>query len=388
VQELLSVLYPVIIGADTVSPNTELNSRHSGLSFDDSNLVLRPRFSTGNASAALQTTTVDSSGNPEESVDSLRRGSSFVLVSSDKAKHQPSSARIRRFINPTFSGHEAAKQHPLVKSIFGLILAVFQDQLLGRKDFSGLGLYLKTPPGFLEHQAYFNSWIFSCVLSTLQDLPLVQPGLLHEPRTLTNLGRLSTHLTEAVYEGWFINGAASTLEFAGTILEYLQRPDISQVKSIRLCNQSVATIRSTLYKVVLFQLSEADDAQTVPLLNRLNYWQVVLLSAAETQSKHLHLLCYLLYTKLISANGDVRSAAASLWRIILVQAPDEITLLLNHVPVALQHRLANGFDALSGMEDESFLEWIDEQRNDLDALFFGIMSRSWETFVCQNAKTN
>ncbi|OQD88103.1 hypothetical protein PENANT_c004G00045 [Penicillium antarcticum] len=381
VQELLSVLYPVIVGANTVGPNTELNSGHSGLSFDDSNLVLRPRSSTANAPAALQTATVDDSGNPEESAGSLRRGSSFILVSSGKAKHQPSCAQIRRFVNPSFTGNEAAMQHPLVKSIFELILSVFKDQLLGRKDFSGLGLYLKTPPGFLEHQAYFNSWVFSCVLSTLQDLPLVQPGLLHEPRTLTNLGRLSTHLTEAVYEGWFINGAASTLEFTGTILEYLQRPDISQLKSIRLCNQAVTTIRSTLYKVVLFQLSEADDTQTVPLLNRLNYWQVVLLSAAETQSKHLHLLCYLLYTKLISTNADVRSAAASLWRIILVQAPDEIVLLLSHVPVALQRRLADGFDALSGMEDESFLQWIDEQRVDLDALFFGIMSRSWETFV-------
>ncbi|KAJ5775302.1 uncharacterized protein N7511_000313 [Penicillium nucicola] len=381
VQELLSVLYPVIVGADTVGPNTELNSRHSGLSFDDSNLVLRPRSSTANASAALQTTTVDDSGNPEESTGSLRRGSSFILVSSGKAKHQPSSARIRRFVNPTFTGNEAAMQHPLVKSIFDLILAVFKAQLLGRKDFSGLGLYLKTPPGFLEHQAYFNSWVFSSVLSALQDLPLVQPGLLHEPRTLTNLGRLSTHLTEAVYEGWFINGAASTLEFSGTILEYLQRPDISQLKSIRLCNQTVTSIRSTLYKVVLFQLSEADDTQTVPLLNRLNYWQVVFLSAAETQSKHLHLLCYLLYTKLISTNATVRSAAASIWRIILVQAPDEITLLLSHVPAALQRRLADGFDALSGMEDESFLQWIDEQRDDLDSLFFGIMSRSWEMFV-------
>ncbi|KAJ5795138.1 hypothetical protein N7457_001737 [Penicillium paradoxum] len=380
VQELLSVLYPVIVGADTVNPDTELNFRHSGLSFDDSNLVLRPRSNTNNASAALQTTTVDS-GNPEESTGSLRRGSSFILVSSGKSKHQPSSARIRRFMNPTFLGNRDVAAHPLIKAVFGLVSAVFEDQLLGRKEFSGLGLYLKTPPGFLEHQAYFNSWIFGCILATLQELPLIRPGLLHEPRTLTNLGRLATHLAEAVYEGWFINGASSTLEFIGAILEYLQRPDISQLKSIRLCSQAIATIRSTLYKVVLFQLSEADDTETVSLLNRLNYWQVVLLSAAETQGKHLHLLCYLLYTKLISANDDVRAAATRLWRIILVQAPDDVTTLLSHGSHYLQRRLADGFDALSGMEDETFLKWIDDQRDDLDALFFGVFSRSWDTFV-------
>jgi hypothetical protein len=381
VQELLSVLYPVVVGADTVSPNTELNFRHSGLSFDDSNLVLRPRSSTTGAPTALQTTTVDCSGNPEESPGFLRRGSSFILVSSDKAQHQPSSARIRHFINPTFIGSKGATDHPLVKAFLGLVLDVFQDQLLGRKDFAGLGLYLKTPPGFLEHQAYFNSWVFGCLLSNLQDLPLVRPGVLHEPRTLTNLGRLAIHLTEAVYEGWFMNGGSCTMEFIGTILEYLQRPDISQLKSIRLCSQSVATIRSSLYKVVLFQLSEADDAATVPLLTRLNYWQVVLFAAAETQSKHLHLLCYLLYTKLVSTDEKVRSAAARLWRIILVQAPDEITTLLGHGPVSLQRRLADGFDALSGMEDEAFLVWIDDQREDLDALFFGVFSRSWDNFV-------
>ncbi|KAJ5350153.1 hypothetical protein N7541_007880 [Penicillium brevicompactum] len=386
VQEILAVLYPVVVGADTVSPNTELNFRHSGLSFDDSNLVLRPRSSTtgtpatGNP-AAVQTTTVDCPEVLHDSTSSLRRGSSFILVSSDKSKPQQSSARIRRFTNPTFTGSKAVTDHPLVKALLELVLDIFQDQLLERKDFTGLGLYLKTPPGFLEHQAYFNSWVFGYLLSTLQDLPLVRPGLLHEPRVLTNLGRLAIHLTEAVYEGWFINGGQSTMEFTGTLLEYLQRPDISQLKSIRLCGPAVTTIRSTLYKTVLLQLSEADDSATVPLLNRLNYWQVVVLAAAETQSKHLHLLCYLLYTKLISTDGEVRSAAARLWRVILVQAPDEITALLGHGSVTLQRRLADGFDALSGMEDEAFLIWIDEQREDLDALFFGSFSRSWDNFV-------
>lgn len=380
VQELLGLLYPIVVSADTVSPNAELNARHGGISFDDSNLVLRPRSTTG-TSTDLQTTTVDCLGSPDETTSSLQRTSSFILVSSDKNKDQPCSAKIRRFLNSTFTGDKAATDHPLVKAVLALVVDVFQDHILGRKDFAGLGLYLKTPPGSPEHQAYFNSWVLNCLLSTLQDLPLIRPGLLHEPRTLTNFGRLAIHLTEAVYEGWFINGGSTTLELIGTILEYLQRPDICQLKSIRLCGPALANIRSTLYKVVLLQLSEADDTATVALLNRLNYWQVVLLGTTGTESKHLHLLCYLLYTKLISTDEDVRSAAARLWRIMLVQAPDEITALLSHGPVPLQRRLADGFDALSGMEDESFLVWIDGQRNDLDALFFGILSRPWENFV-------
>ena len=384
VQELLAILYPAVVGSDSVSPNTELNSRYNGLSFDESNLVLRPRSSTANIQANLQTSTVEFSSSPtDESTDTLRRGSSFILVSSDKAKHQPSFARIRRVVNPQFSADGAVTEHPLVKAIFGLVLAVFEDQLLERKEFSGLGLYHKTPPGFLEHQAYFNSWIFNRLLETLKELPSSKSRLLQEPRTLTNLGRFATHLAEAVYEGWFMDGAAATLEGVGSILEYLQRPDISPLKSIRLCSQAVATLQSTLYRVALFQLSDAEGGEALSILKRLNYWQVVLLSASETQSKYLHLFCYLLYTKLVSNEQGVRLAAASLWRVILVQRPDEMTVLLSQGPVSLQRRLADGFDSLVGLEDESFLNWIDDQRDDLDALFFGILSRSWDTFVLE-----
>ncbi|KAJ5689192.1 hypothetical protein N7462_003584 [Penicillium macrosclerotiorum] len=382
-QELLMILYPTIVGTDSIGPNNELVSPHSGISFDDSTLVLRPRSSAANIASSLLTSTVDALGNPEESIGSLPRRSSFILVSSEKAKHQPSSARIRRVVNPIYSGDGGAADHPIVKAISGLVLAVFEDQLLERKDFSGLGLYHKTPPGFLEQQAYFNSWIFNSILERLKDIPSSKPRLLHEPRTLTNLARFATHLVEAVYEGWFIDGAATSLEYLGTILEYLQRPDISPLKSIRLCSQAVATLHTALYKIILFQLSEADDSEPLPVLKRLNYWQVVLLGAAETQSKHLQLLCYLLYTKLISKEESIRLAAASLWRIILVQKPDEVVNLLSHGPVTLQRRLADGFEALAGMDDEAFLQWIDDQRDDMDALFFGILFRQWESFVLE-----
>lgn len=386
--ELLDILFPAIVGTDPISPNNELTSRHSELSSDESNLVLRPRLNATHTASSLQTTTVDSSSSPGENAHSLGRGSSFILVSTDKAKHEPSSARVRRILNPHFVPGGTATEHPLVKAISGLVLAIFEDQLLHQKDFAGLALYQKTPPGSLEHQAFFNSWIFNHLLSKLKELSSVRPRLLHEPRTLTNLGRFATHLAEAVYEGWYMNGAAAIVECFGTILEYLQRPDISPLKSIRLCSQAVATMHSTLYRVILLQLSEAEDGEALSILKRLNYWQVVLLVAAETQPKNLQLLCYLLYTKLIGGERLVRLAAASLWRLILVQRPDEMTNLLGRGPVPLQRRLADGFDALLGMEDEAFLQWVDNQRDDLDALFIGILSRAWDTFVHdENAKS-
>ena len=381
VQGLLRALFPVVVSSDIVNADVELTSRFNGLRLDDTNLAVRPRSA---GAAELRTNAVEQLGARDErrGPRRLRRGSSFILVSSDQGDHVPSSARVRQAFTPAHAKENvAATDNPIVIRILGLVLTVFADHLLERRDFSGLGLYLKTPPGFLEHQACFNSWLLRHLFSTIKDVISTEAHALQEPRTLTNLGRLATHIGEAIYEGWFIDGAAATLDFLGAIIEYVQRPDISMLKSVRLCNQAIATMQSTLFRAVLLKLSEADDQETLDFLGRLSYWQAVLLSAAESQSEHLQLLCYLLYTKLVSKNEDVRRAAVSLWRIILVQKPDEMTAILNNATVPLQKRLLDDFEILVGMEDAAFLEWVADRRDDLNALFFGILSKSWENFV-------
>ncbi|XHG00027.1 hypothetical protein AWENTII_003499 [Aspergillus wentii] len=384
-QELLFVLFPTVVGSDGVSAEIELNSRDGGLSLDSSNLPSRPRSSTA---TVLRTTTVDETDTRDDNGHSLKRGSSFILVSSDKGKYLPSSARIRHaFTSTNNEENGGAMDHPITTKILDIVLTVFTDQLLERKEFSGLGLYLKTPSGFLEHQASFNSWLLKGFLSALQDVLSSKPELLQEPRTLTNLGRFANHIGEAVYEGWFIDGAVPSLEFVGTVLEYLQRPDVSNLKSIRLCSQAIATIQSTLFRAVLLGLTELESTEALSFLKRLTYWQVVLLHAGEAQSEYLQLLCYQLYTMLISDKEDIRLAAAGLWRIILVQKPTEMSTLLNHGAPDLQTRLSGGFEALVGMEDTAFLQWVDNERDDLDALFFGVLSKSWESFVQEENTT-
>lgn len=381
IQGLLRVLFPAVVGSDIVSPDVELNTRDGGLKLDDLNLAIRPRSA---GAADVRTKTVEQSGSRDGARGSkpLRRGSSFILVSSDQGgDYAPSTARIHHVFAPVQAKANDAAENPVVKGILGLVLAVFSDQLLERKDFSGLGLHLKTPPGFLEHQACFESWLLKNFFSTIQDAISTEAQLFLEPRTLINLGRFSAHVIESVYNGWFNDGVYATLDFVGTLLEYLQRPDISALKSVRLCTQAIATLRSTLFRSVLLKLSESDDKETLVFLNRLTYWQAVLLSAAESQPENLDLLCYLLYTKLVGNNEDVRRAAVSLWRIILVQKPDEMSAILRHATVSLQDRLLGDFELLVGMEDAAFLEWVADREDDLNALFFGILSRRWEAFV-------
>jgi hypothetical protein len=113
-----------------------------------------------------------------------------------------------------------------------------------------------------------------------------------------------------------LNGAEALLDFVGTILEYLQRPDVAQLKSVRLCSQSVSSLRSAVSRIVLFRLSELDDAKSdtkeiVDFLGKMMYWQAVILSPDNTDGEFTRLICYLLYTRLIDQRDYLKIAAAN-----------------------------------------------------------------------------
>lgn len=383
IHRLLLVLYPVI-GSGIVSAEIELRSLEAGLNFDAQTVAGRQ---TPTIQPLLGTTTVEPSDTAEPE-DTLHRSSSFVLVSSDKHQYVPSSAMLHRAVVPKISRDETAEEDPLVRDVLHLVLAAFSDQLLERKDFSGLGLFLKSPPGYLEYRTHFESWLLRHTLQTLQSTLSSRNTLLQETRTLTNLSRFMTHIGEAIYEGWFIDGAGPTLDFAASLLEYLCRPDISSLKMVRLCSQAISNIRLVLFRVILHKLSEVDEGESLAFLHRLSYWQAIVLETEELESDHLKLFYYLLYTKLVSENNDVRLAAATLWRIVLVQKPSETASILSHAPTSLQKRLSGGFEELVGMDDIAFLRWVDDQREDLDAFFFGTVAKLWDAFVQEeNRKT-
>ena len=379
VEKLLLVIFPEVVGTGVRSPEAELNSRDGGLRFDDSSLVVRP---CSNTATELRTTVIEESSPRDEGGEGpLRRGSSFILISSNKSKHQPSQARIHHVFTNHIDQHEHLGENPIVNGMLALVLAVFLDQLVKRKDFPGLSLYIESPPTSPEQHAFFVSWYIRSLLSALQDVLFSNSVLLSETRTLTNLGRLAANVREAVYEGWFLDGAMAALDFTGAILEYLQRPDVASSKNIRLCNQAVGTITSAFFRIALLKLSESDNAEGVEVLKHLTYWQTVLVSAGEDQSDYLRLLCYLLYVKLVSGGHEIRLAAANLWRVILVQKPSEMSSILSQTTHPLQSRLFGGFATLVRLEDDAFLQWVDDERDDLDALFFGEWSKVWETFV-------
>ena len=222
----------------------------------------------------------------------------------------------------------------VVESLLEVVVSLFIDLVCNKKDFQGIGLFLKVPPGFREHQAYFESYVLINTLSQLWNHLKLSQGLLLETKVLTNLSRYSSHMAEAVFEGWFIDGAQPVLEFTGQILEYLQQPEVAEAKSVRLCNQFTSNIRLVFLRVTLWRLAELDgtidEAGTVAFLDKMNYWQTILFSAENQETLFIRLICFMLYLKLVSEVQTVRLAAARIWRTILVQKPTESATLLTY----------------------------------------------------------
>lgn len=393
-QELLFVLFPIVVSANPVSPDMELHSRESALTFKGDDVIMRP-LSAGSTRSApvVRTATVEpSQGSIPSRIQPPKRMSSYVLVTSDSLQPGASEVKLRPIIpsnKPTTASNLSGS---IVEELLELIIAVFADQIFSRPDFPGLGLFMKVPPGFQEHQAYFETFILRNTLSHLGTSIKLDQKLLWKTRVLANLARLAAHLGEAIYEGWFINGAEDSLEFLGNILEYLQLPEISSIKAVALCSPTIASIRTILSRVILLRLSELDDvsssADTVALLGKLVYWQSVLLPSEDRQEPFLRLLCYLVYNKLCSPVNEVRMAAADLWRTLLVQKPKEISVILKQASTSDSASLTRGFKKIMELDNEAFLSWMDVHRSDLDSLLLTALSKSWEAFVGEeNHKT-
>lgn len=375
------------MSANTVNPEMELHSRDSALTFRGTDVIMRPLSANSiKGVPVVRTAKVEPSQNLKPSRNQApKRMSSYILVTSDLSSSGAPVSKLQPAISPSRFNPVSNLSSSIVEELLELTIAVFSDQIFTRKDFPGLGLFMRVPPGFQEHQAYFETFILRNTLSHLGNTIKLNQKLLWEPRVLTNIARFAVHLGEALYEGWFISGAEDTLDFLANMLEYLQLPHISSIKAIRLCSQIVTNIRTVLLRVVLLRLSELDDVasanDTVSFLNKLAYWQTVLLPAEDPQDGFLKLLCYLVYNRLTGPNDLVRMAAANLWRMLLVQKTDQISAILQQASIVGSNALTRGFEKIMELDNETFLAWVDDHREGLDNALLTALSKSWGSFV-------
>ncbi|KAI4274372.1 MAG: hypothetical protein L6R38_006112 [Xanthoria sp. 2 TBL-2021] len=390
VQELLFTLYPIVTSSSVLDADVELQSRESLIAPEEHDVLIRPlsRSFTTNAYVIRTLTAESPSKTLKSRLPALRRMSSYVLVRKDSQLSVPTSDKLRS--SPAlkqFSSGTNSKDQTIAHELLEIIITVYLDQILVRKDFLGLGLFMKVPPGVHEHQAFFESFMLRNTLVHLGNSIRLDQKLLWEPRVLANLQRLAGHLGEAVFEGWFIDGAEIVFDFLGGILEYIHLPEINRIKSVRLCDHITATLREVLLRVVLLRLSELDEAaqpgEAVAFMEKLVYWQTVILAAGDNQKHFLRLFCFLLYAKMVGVDDRVRMSAANLWRLLLVQKPEETSQILRRATVGQNIELSKEFSKLMELDNETFLAWVDDNRNNLDVVFFGGLSQSWGDFVAE-----
>lgn len=235
IQEILFVLYPVIVGSDRLSAATEFQAEKDSLSFKGEEVVMRPHSnSVGERPPSVRSLQMEAEKrppSPNKRVAAPRRLSSFVLVNDASRKPNAPTARFNSAMVPkSLQPVKLNVGNSLVESLLEVCINLFIDLICNKKEFNGLGLFLKVPPGFREHQAYFESYVLVHTLSQLWNHLQLDQALLQETRVLTNLGKFCLHMAEAVFEGWFINGAQPVIDFIGKVLDYLQQPHIAAVK--------------------------------------------------------------------------------------------------------------------------------------------------------------
>ena len=387
VQELFAVLFPVVVNANPISPETELQSRDSALTFKGVDVLIKPVSASSACGTPIVRSATPESNRGQDSLNPQgpKRMSSYVLVTSDQNNSKLSTPKLLSVVSPQKYGLGDNARNSIVEELLELALAVFCDQIFARKDFPGLGLFMRVPPGFQEHQAYFETFILRNAISHVGNSIKLDQKLLWEPRVLTNLTRLATHLSEAIFEGWFIDGAEDTVEFLAHILEYLQLPNVSSMKSVRLCSQTISSLRVILSRIVLLRLSELDESESgtilVAFLNKLAYWQTVIFPVQDSQRDFLRLFCYLLYSRLESSAEQVKMAVANMWRLLLVHKSDDISSILQEAGGVQGNQLIRNFKKIMELDNESFLEWFGEQRPSLDDAVFNPLSKHWVGFI-------
>ncbi|RVD82445.1 uncharacterized protein DFL_006872 [Arthrobotrys flagrans] len=395
-KEILDILFPIICDTDQLSAETELDLTLA----DDAEDKLRHGHSASQTNilqatgSAVWSTVTDNSA---ARAIPFRRGSSFIIIDSDGASATtPSGSRLVPAVNATSieiaKVKSGATSNQLVSSLVDIVVAVFKTMLLERREFAGFGLATKIPPGTLDQRIYFESYIVRNTLSLMKNDIALDLKLLTEPRILTNLGRMAYHLSQSIAEGWFATGGPQLLEFIGVILEYIERPDVSSIKSVRLCNQTILSLRTTFIKLLWRQFSalvsmEDGEAAIVEFLQQLLIWNQAILTTELQDLDTIRIFSYFLYVFLTDEKNSIRTISLQLLRLVLTRKSLEIAQILigPKTPPELKPTL-NDMLKISDLDDVQSLEWIEKHQNELDTFFFGGLAQTWDAYVSDENK--
>lgn len=297
---------------------------------------------------------------------------SFVIVD---AKYQQDTklpsltlplAPTDRSIRPITSGQSGEQL------LIDALCSIFTDQILRRKDFTGLGLYLKAPPGPLQYRSHLTSSITRDISKRLERELQSNELLFQEPRVLNNIARFVAQTCEAIFEGWLTSVEIGLLSFSMSLLHHLETSEMQAVKSVRLCSPQLASIRNLSHQVAIFALLINQDASAngslEEVLATLLAMQDLLLPRESDEEANFRALLSLMYKQLRSNSQAIQSHTASLWRSFVSQKPDIVAACLTSGADGDAMQAGIQF-CLALQENEDIERVVQEHEPVLDALF-------------------
>ncbi|CAJ0639828.1 8424_t:CDS:10 [Entrophospora sp. SA101] len=389
----VDILFHIICSCDEILVDEELHSKKLGLTFD-ADTAFENYANIGSTGVLPVLTSISRQSTQsfekelQEELKSIPSKNSHLSVVSDMITISPSSSPFN--LSPAQSDTEdetvnsynipkmplkskfkfpiyAENKNSTVESLLEFIASICVNSIieLKSKALAGLEIVLRSfPPSYLDNQIQFESYILSHIAGTLKSTLQLDINLLDNQSVISNVSKFGQISVDAIYQGWFLNGRNQVYDVITIVLEGIQQNEDTNGR--RINDPCISSLYRSLNRLILFKLSELDqtsnDGNIInEMLEKLIYNQKIIFGPY---------------------NPDV-------WKLLMLQKPIEMSGILKTRVKGIEHKeLLEGFWKLLEMDVNSFYEWIESKKTQLDVLFLENVYKTWESHVIFETKNS
>lgn len=179
---------------------------------------------------------------------SLRRsGSSFILLGLSRYENCdiPIEHGMQVDLSSTVS---PSSQSSLGQSLMSFVVRLSFDGILCTTDII-LPCLPAVNPESSQGQTVFWTTVLTGLVRKISDTLVQDKSMITTIRPFTNICKLFSSLYASLEDGHFSSGEIALFECVASVLEYVQLPEVSGLKTIRICDSSVSLLRQVLQKV-------------------------------------------------------------------------------------------------------------------------------------------
>ena len=335
---------------------------------------------------------LEKSDKPRQPEIMRRRKSSFVVMSRPSCKDLQDNGGVA---SPIFEKLERLSE--MVDSSFAnrvreILMRIFMEQILHRKEFTGLGLFLKAPPSAADERARINSLLLKSTGGSIYAELQERPDLLLEPRVWFNISRFVMQAYEACVEGWFLDGGPHLIRFIGSVMSLLEKDEVRIHKNVRLSSPALSTIQSVFRRASVFTLLAEDsrDAgqERAQLLELLCQFRNLLMLPEEVEDNFVEPFCHLMYRLLRKSDKLIFEQSATLLQNLATNHPHQFAASFSsHSSIGSQISVDEFAKALVS-STESLKAWIETNASVNDPAVASLSEQSLTLFISEENESN